>query len=1071
MTSHQPKVGPRLKISVPNFKRTDFSGEIEKLGGLHSGSSRKIRSVPRSDPDPSANRLKASAGFLSARAQEGYPDRAPEAGAGDFNAWLRSLAPPKEPTSPSGADGREFLPPKDEEDATAGLPLEAFDSPMDFEVHTPQEWLALCKQGPSAGKPQAAVLHYAAQEWRMLPCWVLGYEAASSRYIVELEDGSRKQVKRLALRFNEEDAQNFALRVETCRAKKAHCELQQAFIRFIESQPDELVSSMLRDQKERFIRQGLHGSHLEDAGSFVSQIRDLIREIEENYVLSMKFAKVKNDLILEMGTPYACVRDDTPFAPLLTSFLPTVPPQFGLVAHQAAEERVLEIAAQLVKQPTISRNVNVASPGESVWHDTAEDPCTGRGSTLIHRISGANLPSGDAMAVPVAGSYPREHISLQSQFFALGHSLVVLLACCGILLTKSFMKNMLSTFHAYGSVFGLAISSTFLLALGILNLYTARQLWMEWKGRGGGHDATMGLWLRCCPRLFQAISKPWHMLIVGFLFGLGFDTSTEVGLLGVVAVSHGLAAPICILLLPLLFMSGMCLLDTLNGLMMAWIYRTSVEDDKKKIYFNLFVTVTSGLVAAWLKENGATCKQVLRLLLGTWMALCGGSLYAFSRFEVQIMTRCSLTAQQLDVVYAAGQAGVGLGIVPGTLFDLYGPVETSLYGAAFTAAGNLGLASMLSGDQCGGVSSLATWYFLVQQGSVAIFQAGLFTNIVEAPPKMQGIITGIVSSGYGLSAAFVTFLFAFFQEDLDAYFKGTALLFSATGLVAACTMPLLRGGSRATAYGRLEHKDEAGGRSPPPATTYGRQEQEELPEAAPAPASSSPSLSRRDILCRADFWLFLLPFVLVQSIGSGLYIANLSLIGDSLGISPDSRPVYVRAVSYCNSLGRIFSGLAMDTLEPRGIHRSDHLLLSAFAVILASVALFLLPEEIVPAMLLPALAVIAAAYGSNWAIMPSYISKRFYGSHVGVMFNIHSGHIAVAVLVTSYAVGGLYDAQAELQGEGSFCHGTTCWRPAFGMGLIVQAVALAVALLLMWKVRRPQISESKAASEKTCHEK
>ncbi|CAE7784434.1 hoxN [Symbiodinium microadriaticum] len=1158
MTSHQPKVGPRLKISVPNFKRTDFSGEIEKLGGLHSGSSRKIRSVPRSDPDPSANRLKASAGFLSARAQEGYPDRAPEAGAGDFNAWLRSLAPPKEPTSPSGADGREFLPPKDEEDATAGLPLEAFDSPMDFEVHTPQEWLALCKQGPSAGKPQAAVLHYAAQEWRMLPCWVLGYEAASSRYIVELEDGSRKQVKRLALRFNEEDAQNFALRVETCRAKKAHCELQQAFIRFIESQPDELVSSMLRDQKERFIRQGLHGSHLEDAGSFVSQIRDLIREIEENYVLSMKFAKVKNDLILEMGTPYACVRDDTPFAPLLTSFLPTVPPQFGLVAHQAAEERVLEIAAQLVKQPTISRNVNVASPGESVWHDTAEDPCTGRGSTLIHRISGANLPSGDAMAVPVAGCDPAAHPRVVwnfdvgtgiggFRFFALGHSLVVLLACCGILLTKSFMKNMLSTFHAYGSVFGLAISSTFLLALGILNLYTARQLWMEWKGRGGGHDATMGLWLRCCPRLFQAISKPWHMLIVGFLFGLGFDTSTEVGLLGVVAVSHGLAAPICILLLPLLFMSGMCLLDTLNGLMMAWIYRTSVEDDKKKIYFNLFVTVTSGLVAilvgliemlgflaeranlqswffqwiqsandhsellgagvvliflvamaialfcfrrvfgestdlvaipvckaqvaAWLKENGATCKQVLRLLLGTWMALCGGSLYAFSRFEVQIMTRCSLTAQQLDVVYAAGQAGVGLGIVPGTLFDLYGPVETSLYGAAFTAAGNLGLASMLSGDQCGGVSSLATWYFLVQQGSVAIFQAGLFTNIVEAPPKMQGIITGIVSSGYGLSAAFVTFLFAFFQEDLDAYFKGTALLFSATGLVAACTMPLLRGGSRATAYGRLEHKDEAGGRSPPPATTYGRQEQEELPEAAPAPASSSPSLSRRDILCRADFWLFLLPFVLVQSIGSGLYIANLSLIGDSLGISPDSRPVYVRAVSYCNSLGRIFSGLAMDTLEPRGIHRSDHLLLSAFAVILASVALFLLPEEIVPAMLLPALAVIAAAYGSNWAIMPSYISKRFYGSHVGVMFNIHSGHIAVAVLVTSYAVGGLYDAQAELQGEGSFCHGTTCWRPAFGMGLIVQAVALAVALLLMWKVRRPQISESKAASEKTCHEK
>ena len=122
-------------------------------------------------------------------------------------------------------------------------------------------------------------------------------------------------------------------------------------------------------------------------------------------------------------------------------------------------------------------------------------------------------------------------------------------------------------------------------------------------------------------------------------------------------------------------------------------------------------------------------------------------------------------------------------------------------------------------------------------------------------------------------------------------------------------------------------------------------------------------------------------------------------------------------------------------------------------------------------MLLPALAVIAFAYGSNWAIMPSYISKRFLGSHVGVMFNIHSGHIALAVLLTSYAVGGLYDAQAELQGADSFCRGTICWRPAFALGLFAQAAALAVALLLMWKVRRPQASECKASSEKTCHDK
>ncbi|CAE7604340.1 unnamed protein product [Symbiodinium sp. KB8] len=238
---------------------------------------------------------------------------------------------------------------------------------MDFEVHTPEEWLALCKQGPTAGKPQAAVLHYAAQEWRMLPCWVLGYEVASSRYIVELEDGSRKQVKRLALRFNEEDAQNFALRVETCRAKKAHCELQQAFIRFIESQSDELVHQLQKWHMASKLREsGARSTLLTGTGVLSKVGHGHSNELScETFV-----ANTDAEVFMEVILRYACVRDDTPFAPLLTSFLPTEPPQFGLVPHQAAEERVLEIAAQLVK-PTISRNVNVARPGEAFWNDAA----------------------------------------------------------------------------------------------------------------------------------------------------------------------------------------------------------------------------------------------------------------------------------------------------------------------------------------------------------------------------------------------------------------------------------------------------------------------------------------------------------------------------------------------------------------------------------------------------------------------------------------------------------------------------------------------------------------------------
>ena len=120
-------------------------------------------------------------------------------------------------------------------------------------------------------------------------------------------------------------------------------------------------------------------------------------------------------------------------------------------------------------------------------------------------------------------------------FFALGHSCVVLLACCCIILAQQFMTEKMELFQKFGGLIGSSVSGAFLLIIGLVNLYTARQLWRVWRGAEcEGHDA-MGCYTRCCPRLFRGVTKPWHMLIVGFIFGLGFDTSTEVGLLAIAA--------------------------------------------------------------------------------------------------------------------------------------------------------------------------------------------------------------------------------------------------------------------------------------------------------------------------------------------------------------------------------------------------------------------------------------------------------------------------------------------------------------------------------------------------------
>lgn len=185
-------------------------------------------------------------------------------------------------------------------------------------------------------------------------------------------------------------------------------------------------------------------------------------------------------------------------------------------------------------------------------------------------------------------------------FFALGHSSVVLLMCLAVAFASSYMQEHLKSFAEIGGIVGACISGSFLLFVGAMNVYATRQLLYAWKeeSRYGGHThAIFGFCMACCPGLFEGIRHPWQMYPVGFLFGLGFDTSSEIGLLGIVAMSSGLHHPVCIMLLPLLFMCGMCLIDTLNGLLMAWAYGKALEDNMQKLYYNMFLTCTSGVIA------------------------------------------------------------------------------------------------------------------------------------------------------------------------------------------------------------------------------------------------------------------------------------------------------------------------------------------------------------------------------------------------------------------------------------------------------------------------------------------
>ena len=193
-------------------------------------------------------------------------------------------------------------------------------------------------------------------------------------------------------------------------------------------------------------------------------------------------------------------------------------------------------------------------------------------------------------------------------FFSLGHSSIVVLASAGVALAAQLMKTHFSQYQSIGGIVGTLVSALFLFAIALMNLVILKAIYQAWrkvKNGGAYHDddfdlllADRGFLARIFRPLFKMVTRSWHMYPFGALFGLGFDTATEVGLLGISATqaAHGLS-PWSIMVFPLLFCAGMSLIDTLDGHMMLGAYGWAYLKPIRKIYYNLSITLVSVLVA------------------------------------------------------------------------------------------------------------------------------------------------------------------------------------------------------------------------------------------------------------------------------------------------------------------------------------------------------------------------------------------------------------------------------------------------------------------------------------------
>jgi high-affinity nickel-transport protein len=214
-------------------------------------------------------------------------------------------------------------------------------------------------------------------------------------------------------------------------------------------------------------------------------------------------------------------------------------------------------------------------------------------------------------------------------FFSLGHSTVVVAASIAVAFAANLYQTHVDGVHRLGGVVGTLISAGFLFAMALANLGVFWSVFRRFRRMRAGKpvaaddiDDVMaggGILARLFRPVFGLIARGWHMYPLGILFGLGFDTATEIGLLGISAAESARGLSIgAMLVFPALFTAGMSLVDTTDSLLMLKAYGWAFANPFRKLYYNMTVTLLSALVA--LTVGGIEAMG----LIGDQAGFCGG---------------------------------------------------------------------------------------------------------------------------------------------------------------------------------------------------------------------------------------------------------------------------------------------------------------------------------------------------------------------------------------------------------------------------------------------------------------
>jgi nickel/cobalt transporter (NiCoT) family protein len=192
-------------------------------------------------------------------------------------------------------------------------------------------------------------------------------------------------------------------------------------------------------------------------------------------------------------------------------------------------------------------------------------------------------------------------------FFSLGHATIVVLASLIVYATAYAVEGGTGALKETAGLMGTSVSAFFLILIAVINIVTLRGTWSAITRARNGVDypeedaETMlagGILGRILRPLFRMLSSPWHMYPVGLLFGLGFDTASEIAILGISAAAAAKSLSLgAMAVFPVLFTAGMTLIDTIDGMLMAGAYGWAFVKPVRKLYYNFTITFISVAVA------------------------------------------------------------------------------------------------------------------------------------------------------------------------------------------------------------------------------------------------------------------------------------------------------------------------------------------------------------------------------------------------------------------------------------------------------------------------------------------